>query len=287
MYVYDRKRTDLFFAFAPAVVGYVVLLFPLSLIGLVVGIGFTGVVGLTTLVFAWIRLLRPGRPVAGLKWLRIGLGIGLLGSIFALVVFVKALIDRDGSDGIEFPVALINVGILATWFFRASFPGRSMGGAENWAAAYLVAFVLGLHAMICVAGVYGGLPERLKARQLAEVATLGDAARHAVEAFASAHEGRLPNDNREAGLPQPGTEGGRYVASLTIDHGSVRILFGKDPFSTLFDVDDGGRWFAFVPVRGDVPGHVVRWTCQDGEPFQANSCTKPPFGLPRVPGTGF
>lgn len=79
------------------------------------------------------------------------------------------------------------------------------------------------------------------------------------------HEhGSFPVDNRAAGLPEPGSIIGNYVAGVRVDKGAIDITFGQKSFKAL-----QGHVLTIRPlvVKGS-PESPIAWLCGYASPPQ-------------------
>lgn len=94
-------------------------------------------------------------------------------------------------------------------------------------------------------------PDTAIGAELAEGLVLAAPARSAVADYIRQHEA-YPPDNAAAGLPSPGDLNNEYVASITVDRGFIRILFGGRS-------QIAGTTVTLIPDA--VENGDVRWAC--------------------------
>lgn len=114
----------------------------------------------------------------------------------------------------------------------------------------------------------------LRAQASEAIVFLGDARSQLNEFYG--RWGRLPADNREAGLKPPQTLRGKYLRSLTLNDGVMVAVveLGASPSGS------GAieRTITFRPwLDAAVPGAPILWSCGEGSPVHADNYT--PIGV--------
>jgi hypothetical protein len=259
MNVYARARPGLFVVFAPAVLGCIAMLALPSIAGLIVGVGALGLLGLIGLFLAWVSLASNRRPGAtSVIFLAAGVCAAVLGVAMATVTrgydpFVTGMLGGIGAS----------YGVLAVWFICALL-GKTEAPGTMTPEAIVFAVV------VAIATAIVPLTALVKSRSMSRTfwSTVGEegetkatVARDAVEAFAATHDGRLPDDNAEAGLPEPTAMHGRYVYAVTVEAGAITVAYGNEPISTLFGIDNGQARLVVTPGHPSSSGGRNAWSC--------------------------
>jgi type IV pilus assembly protein PilA len=101
--------------------------------------------------------------------------------------------------------------------------------------------------------------------QVSEGLVLASGARSAIWDF-TANTGRLPPNNRSAGLPPPASIVGKYVASVGITPGLVTVVYGNEANAHI-----ATQTLLLTPVPGE--GSLV-WSCTSAMPgkYLPTSC---------------
>ena len=127
-----------------------------------------------------------------------------------------------------------------------------IGGTANVVfviAPLLLVVVLGMLAAITIPA-YNDYSVRA---QVSEGLNLAGGARAAV-AESLQDTGRLPADNKAAGLPPASQMSGAYVSGVAIESGSVYVNYGNEAHMAIF-----GRSIVLTPLPR--PGGEVEWSC--------------------------
>jgi len=99
--------------------------------------------------------------------------------------------------------------------------------------------------------------------EVAEALVLSVGAKKAVQDYYAFH-GRLPRDNRQAGLPVASQLQGSYVSSLAIEQGTIQVRFGNRSANDIQDTV-----LTLLPViNPDRPQRITAWACGYGERVQ-------------------
>lgn len=276
--LYSRPRPLLFLAFAPAVIGTIVILFPIALMGLLLIIpGLSGLAGLSGLVMAWLGLNSPTymqrRGPRVFTLLVMGLPAVLYG--FSGMEGLHIAISRHRLDWMSgMPLASASFGLMALFFLLALRPGSTPIEPSRKPRAHMpVALCL---AALLVAGVgtvvpagyalvASGYVERLREQQGAEAQALAATAFRAVQFYWIEHHGAQPRDNGSAGLPSAEAIHGRYVRSVRIDDGKVTITYGDDPLARWLGASTAGIELTFTAIDEPRPDALTQdgayWAC--------------------------
>lgn len=92
--------------------------------------------------------------------------------------------------------------------------------------------------------------------EVAEALVLSVGAKKAVQDYYAFH-GRLPRDNRQAGLPVASSLQGSYVSSLAIEQGAVHVRFGNRSEKAIQDAV-----LSLLPVINPArPQRITAWAC--------------------------
>lgn len=78
------------------------------------------------------------------------------------------------------------------------------------------------------------------------------------------HQGDLPADNQQAGLPPPDYFSGQYVERIEVTNGALHITFSPTDLKAL----ENRRTLTLRPtqVLGDAPAYSLSWVCGYAEP---------------------
>ncbi len=120
----------------------------------------------------------------------------------------------------------------------------------------------------------------LKRSKIAEGLLLSTAIKTAVADYYS-HVGKLPKNNRVAGLPDPGRLRGKYVESIQVEDGAIHIRFFEGE-------DEGGGMLSLRPImaEGYPPRASLAWLCAsqtptfEGRPMGEDKTSVKPRYLP-------
>jgi len=95
--------------------------------------------------------------------------------------------------------------------------------------------------------------------QVGEGSVLADAAKDAVWEFAS-NQGHMPLNNTSAGLPTPVSISGKFVQEVTVESGTVTIIFSStSPQRANASIDL--KTLIFAPLFSGTAG-AIQWKCQ-------------------------
>jgi hypothetical protein len=276
--LYARPRPWLFLAFAPAVIGAVVILFPIALMGLLLILpGVSGLAGLYGLTLAWLGLNSPEYMQRRGPRVFVLLVMGLPAVLFGLsgIEGLHISVARHRLDWMSgMPLASASFGLLALFFLLALRPGhtspesphtgRTRLPAALGAAALLVAAV-GLVVPAGYALVASGYVARLREQQGTEARALAATAFRAVQLYWIDHHGAQPRDNGSAGLPAAEAIHGRYVQSVRVDDGKVILTYGDEPLARWLGASTAGIELTFTAVDELRPGVLDQdgsyWAC--------------------------
>lgn len=90
----------------------------------------------------------------------------------------------------------------------------------------------------------------------------------ATEAVTSyyAYHGRLPADNRAAGLPPAEESGTTHLARMEVVNGAVRLVFRPEVFGTEWQGGEATLGLNPVVASGTTPAMSLGWVCGNHEP---------------------
>jgi len=128
------------------------------------------------------------------------------------------------------------------------------GGLPGWAIALIVVGVLFIPITAIVAAI--AIPvyqDHLVRAQISEGFVFGGGAKAAVAEYYAQH-GVFPAGNVDAGLAQPQSISGQYVASVTVTDGRIFIRYGKQANRAI-----NGHALVWIP-RDESVG--ILWSCQ-------------------------
>jgi type IV pilus assembly protein PilA len=98
--------------------------------------------------------------------------------------------------------------------------------------------------------------------RLAEGFTIASALQRSVADYYG-HQGHLPADQQQAGLPPPDHWAGHYVERIELSNGALHITFSPTDLKAL----ENQRTMTLRPlVLGDSPANSLSWVCGYAEP---------------------
>ena len=92
-------------------------------------------------------------------------------------------------------------------------------------------------------------------------------AREAVTHYYAYH-GRLPADNRAAGLPPAEETGTTHLSRLEVINGAVLLVFRPDVFGSNWSGGEASIGLNPVVTSGTTPGMSLSWVCGYSEPAE-------------------
>ncbi len=111
---------------------------------------------------------------------------------------------------------------------------------------------------------------KIIAAQMSEAFGMLDEIKPGIKSYYRAY-GNFPEDNTEVGLPKPEFLIGNYVKTITIEKGSIHILFGNKVHS---DIKDKILSIRPQTVIGS-PMSPISWACGNAEPPEGMSINSP------------
>ncbi len=138
-----------------------------------------------------------------------------------------------------------------------STPRRFRIGGFSMMEILIALAIVGILATLALPGMHNSLVRD----QVVESSALIDTARKKVAAY-WAGSGTMPDNNKEAGLPEPDRLVGNYVRSIVVRDGVIDVEFGNNASGML-----AGKILTFRPaVVEGTPMVPVAWVCAGATP---------------------
>lgn len=265
--LYARRHPLLFLALAPAIFCILIVLVPVSIVGLLVIVpGLSGIAGLIGMTMAWVGLIVPrlverrGGTIifllaASMPAILVGLSILFIDTRGVPSHAVDPMMAAGPAAAAFTVLAIFFVAGVIAWDPEVTTAAKDY--VQRWRIAGML--VVGITLPLPLGGLLmaGDVRNIIRQHQGAQAEVLSQRAIAAADAYRSAHNGLLPSDNATAGLPAPTAMHDTYVASVTLAKGEITLQYRDNPIVRMFGAGANDVRLVFTPGGGR--GGV--WSC--------------------------